>query len=88
VNLKERLIASGEALLHRGGTVQVLVDLNVREPDAACLQKLAAYGLEVSEVIGNKLVGTIPGEQIGRLERDPQVAEVEVATRLKPTARL
>jgi len=83
MNLKGILESAGEGLEPRG-PIHVLVDLNTPDADPACLVRLEAHGLAVDQVIGNKVLGTIEGDSLETLRRDPDVAEVEISARLRP----
>jgi hypothetical protein len=62
----------------------VLVDLVAAEADEACLERLRGHGLAVEEVVGNKVIGTVPGERLDELKNAPGVADVELPARLRP----
>ena len=81
---KDHLGAAGEDLLVKRGPVRVLVDLNLREADEPSLEHLRSCGLNVEEVVGNKVIGTIAGERLEDLRGLTEVAEVEVAAKLRP----
>jgi hypothetical protein len=81
---KDRLGAAGEDLLVKRGPVRVLIDLKLRQADERSLELLRSCGLNVEEVVGNKVIGTVPGERLEDLRRLSEVAEVEVAAKLRP----
>lgn len=83
---KDRLAAAGEDLLSKQGPLRVLVDLRVGEPDVDCLERLREHGLTVEKVVGNKVIGTVEGERLEELRTVPEVAEVEVPSKLRPHA--
>jgi hypothetical protein len=80
----DRLDAAGESLLRKEGPVRVLVALTIREADEACLEALRRLGLDVEEIVGNKVIGTIEGQRLDGLKSAPEVAEVELPSRLRP----
>jgi hypothetical protein len=85
MNLKDIVRSAGESLGERQGSIDVLVDLKTRTAEPECLEHLKkAYGLSSDRVIGNKVLGTISGDSLESLRRDPAVAEVEVSSRLRP----
>ena len=71
----------------RKGPVKVLVAIASKEPSRACLERIEKLGLRVSRVIGSKLTGEIDADALEDLERDPDVAEVEVSRRLRKHSR-
>ncbi len=83
IDWKARLAAAGEELTPSTGSVEVLIDLNLPAADDPSLERLEAYGVTVDEVIGNKVVGSLPADRLADLRADPQVAEVELSARLK-----
>lgn len=86
MNLKNIARSAGESLGERHGPVLVLVGLNTRRAEADCLERLEGYGLTVDRVIGNKILGTIAGDALESLRSDPEVAEVEISSQLRPHA--
>jgi hypothetical protein len=70
------------------GAVNVLVDLRVPEADDKRLRHFASLGLQVREVVKNKLIGSILAEKLAQLRNDPDVADVELAVPLKPHTNL
>jgi hypothetical protein len=67
-----------------GGPVTVHVALRTAHPDEKTLGRLASLGLTMQTVAGNTLTGVIASDRLAELRRDPLVAAVEVATRLRP----
>ena len=86
IDWKARLRTAGEDLEPPAETIQVLIDLETRTADEARLRKLEDYGVTVEEVVDNKIIGRLPGDRLDDLRADPEVAEVEISTRLEPTA--
>jgi hypothetical protein len=86
MNLKAIAHTAGEGLGAPSAPVQVLVDLTTRTVEPSCLGHLEDLGLTVSRVIGNKVLGTIAGENLAALRDDSAVAEVEISSQLRPHA--
>ncbi|HXV63141.1 MAG TPA: hypothetical protein VEK15_20750 [Vicinamibacteria bacterium] len=63
--------------------VRVLVELTERAADDSMLTHLRELGLEVEQVVRNKVVGSIASEKISRLEADAIVRVVERSRNLK-----
>jgi len=63
-------------------SVQVLVALKVDRPEPAQIDELRTLGLDVSESIANKVVGTIRSDRLKALQTNDLVAEVELSERL------
>jgi hypothetical protein len=82
--LKDILRQIGKGRAKGEEDVRVLVDLSLREPDEACIQRLRDAGLKVEEVIGNKVIGRIAADAARSLEALPEVAGVERSVKLKP----
>ena len=61
--------------------VKVLAVTTSREPDLAHLR---AMGLDIEDIIGNKVIGRIERRLIPYLETDPQIVEVERSVMLNP----
>ncbi len=85
IDWKKHLGAIGEDLASPSGPVKILIDLGVRSADEGCLRRLESYGVTVGEVVGNKVIGTIPGDRLADLRSDPDVADVEISAQLKPS---
>lgn len=86
MNLKAIAHSAGESLGAPSTPVQVLVDLATRTVEPGCLGHLEDLGLTVDQVIGNKVLGTIAGENLSALRDDSAVAEVEISAQLQPHA--
>lgn len=65
-------------------TIDVLVALAHSRADDALLGELRKLGLEIREVVGNKVIGRIAADGLSALEASASVAEVERSVRLKP----
>ena len=66
-----------------GRALRVFVEIDAKAPDAACLERLTALGLEIERVIGNKVLGTLDATDRAAVESDPQVRLIEVSRRLR-----
>lgn len=82
--LKDIFRQIGARHRNREENLRVLVELSQRVPDEACMQRLRGAGLEVEEVIGNKVIGRIAADAVHSLEALPEVASVERSVTLKP----
>ncbi|REK12233.1 MAG: hypothetical protein DWQ37_12615 [Planctomycetota bacterium] len=68
-----------------GGKLNVLV-VTKEMPSTGALQELESFGLQVGEVAGNKIVGTIDESKVEQLRHHALIAEVELSSRMKPHA--
>jgi hypothetical protein len=78
------LLNRSQQSIQRTGPVEVIVDLQVSKPGDELINALRRLGLNVEQIIGNKVVGTIEAPQLPSLREDPRVRDVEVGVRLKP----
>jgi len=53
-------------------------------PNANSLHELESFGLQVDEVMGNKIAGAIDEAKIEGLRHHALIAEVELSSRLRP----
>ena len=85
--LKDLLHQSDVSLARREGPVKVVVDLETSQPQEGCIERLGRLGLEVKEIIQNKIVGSIDAQRLTSLRNDADVREVEIGIPLKPHQR-
>jgi len=78
------LLNRSQQSIQRTDPVEVIVDLQVSKPTDELINALRRLGLNVEQIIGNKVVGTIESPQLPSLREDPRVRDVEVGVRLKP----
>ncbi len=78
------LLNQSQLSIHRTDPVEVIVDLQVSKPGDELINALRQLGLNIEQIIGNKVVGTIKSPQLASLREDPRVREVEVGVNLKP----
>jgi|KBSSwiStaDraftv2_1062776.scaffolds.fasta_scaffold244508_1 hypothetical protein len=78
------LLNRSQQSIQRTDPVEVIVDLQVSKPTDELINALRRLGLNVEQIIGNKVVGTIESPQLASLREDPRVRDVEVGVRLKP----
>jgi hypothetical protein len=72
----------------RSGRVEVLIGLE-RTPDDELLRRLHdAFGLDVTRVIGDTVIGSVPGENLAKLRSDSAVGDVETSRPLRPHRKL
>ncbi len=64
------------------GVIRVLVELNAATADESVLERLRGIGLQVEDVVGNKVVGSIDAAAVDRLESMDDVKAVERSQRL------
>jgi len=77
------LLNRSQQSIQRTDPVEVIVDLQVSKPTDELINALRRLGLNVEQIIGNKVVGTIESPQLASLREDPRVRDVEVGVRLK-----
>ena len=68
--------------LKRPETLRVIVELEMRSPQDQDLAHLGDLGLDVEQVVGNKVVGSIPAAKLEGLEADDSVRMVERSEKL------
>ena len=68
------------------GPVKVLVALRCAAADDDVRRRLEGLGMKIDAAVRNKVVGSVPATALDALRADPDVAEVEVSTALRPHA--
>ena len=63
--------------------LKVFVEIDAAEPDEACLERLRGLGLEVEQLIANKILGSLEASCLEGVKGDPDVRAVEVSRRLE-----
>ncbi|MFI5457206.1 MAG: hypothetical protein ACHRXM_17310 [Isosphaerales bacterium] len=83
-DLKSILRGSGLDTVASCDSVRVLVELKSDQPGGDCLERLAKLGLDVHQVVGKTILGSIERGRIPTLKDDPAVGAVELSVPLKP----
>jgi len=86
-NLKE-VLRKIKYNVDKDGKVKVMVALNTAEPDESSLARFRRMKFSIDRVVGNKLIGSIPENNLEKLKRDPQVSETELSVPLKTHSKL
>ncbi len=82
-NLKQILEDNPLGVPRSKGPIRVLLELKVPGSDAECQKRLQALGLKVSEIIGNKIIGSVDPNRLDQLRSDPDVIDVEISVPLE-----
>jgi hypothetical protein len=74
----------------RSGRVEVLIGLERTADDERLRRLHDAFGLDVTRVIDDTVIGSVPGEHLAKLRSDSAVRDVELSRPLrqhgKPTS--